>query len=71
MDSHKIRVLQIKGKQKKATDCKSSTKREKDDEELGKKNEDSNDECIACFRMDTTLEFLKQNGWDIRFKDQI
>lgn len=59
------------GEAKKATDCKSSTKREKDDEELGKKNEDSNDECIACFRMDTTLEFLKQNGWDIRFKDQI
>lgn len=40
-------------------DCKSLIKKEKDDEEFGKKNDDSNDECIVCFRMDIILEFLK------------
>lgn len=59
------------GKAKNAIDGESSTKKKKDDEELGRKNEDSNQECIVCFRMDTALEFLRQNGWDIRFKDQI
>lgn len=58
------------GKAKKATDGESSTKRKKDDEELGRKYEDTNQEC-ACFRMDTALKFLKENGWKIRFKDQI
>lgn len=56
---------------KKATDGESSTKKKNEDEELGRKNEETNQRSIACFRMDTTLEFLKQNGWDIRFKDQI
>lgn len=59
------------GKAKKATDGQSSTKKKKDDGELGRKNEDSNQDCIACFRMDTALEFLKENGWDIHFEDQI
>ena len=58
------------GKAKKATDGESSTKRKKDDEELGRKYKDTNQEC-ACFRMDTALKFLKENGWKIRFKDQI
>lgn len=56
---------------KRAIDGENATKEEKDDKELSRKNGDSNQECSACFRMDTALEFLHLNGWDIRFENQI
>lgn len=59
------------GNSKKATDGKNPTKAKIDDKEPGGENEDSSQEFSACFRMDTALEFLSQNGWDIRFEDQI
>lgn len=34
-------------------------------------NEEDCKEKSACFRMDTALDFLNQNGWDIRFENQI
>lgn len=58
-------------KAKRAIDGENATKEEKDDKELSRKNGDSNQECSACFRMDTALEFLHLNGWDIRFENQI
>lgn len=50
-------------------DDKNKTTKKKD-EEIKKKKEDCKEKS-ACFRMDTALQFLRQNGWDIRFEDQI
>lgn len=50
-------------------DDKNKTTKKKD-EEIKKKKEDCKEKS-ACFRMDTALQFLRQNGWDINFEDQI
>lgn len=47
-----------------------TTEKKDNDEEVKKDKKESN-ENSACFRMDTALELLRQNGWNIRFLNQI